>query len=138
MRTRQRHGRAVRRARRPANSVRARDEVLITLRAPVSPEKIERWVEDQVDRLREEARATGVRLGRLAPGSHPQGADWLIEVDLQDRDVELEHDAELALILTHMAVLGLRPQLLVTSPRDAPEVARPVRHSAVPAWQSFS
>ncbi len=89
------------------------DEVRISLLAPVARERIESWVEEQVDRLRAQGRATGVRLGRLTPAQPAQGGHWLVEVDLHARDVRLEDDVALASILTDMELLGLRPHLLV-------------------------
>jgi hypothetical protein len=91
------------------------DEVVISLLAPVASQRVQRWVEEQVDGLRAQGRASGLRLGRLAASSPAQGGDWLIAVDRVDRDVALEDDIALALILTDMARLGLRPQLFVIS-----------------------
>ena len=98
------------------------DEKIISLLAPVSRERIERWVEDQVDRLRGEASRMGVRLGPLSAAGPGQGGDWLVEVELRNRHVPLEDDVALASVLTEMALLGLRPQLLVTSRGDRPWV----------------
>jgi hypothetical protein len=110
-------------ARQPFNttdSMRVTDEVMISLRAPVSREKIERWVEEQVGQLRDAAWSRGVRLGPLWRGWRSQGPDWLIEVDLRDRAVELEDDLVLGSVLLDMELLGLRPQLLVSPPRERP------------------
>ena len=115
MSTSGRNRRAGQRARTTADSMSATDEVVIALRAPVSREKVERWVEEQVDRLREAAWSSRVRLGPLWPGWRTQGADWLIELDLRDRKVELDDDVALASVLMNMELLGLRP-LLVSSP----------------------
>ena len=107
------------------------DEVRISLLAPVARERIESWVEEQVDRLRGQGRATGVWLGRLAPADPEQGGDWLVEVDLQARDVRLEDDVALAAILTDMELLGLRPHLLAaTSKTTLLPQNRPPRTSA--------
>ena len=114
MSTRHGNGRASQRVQTPPSLMRT-SEVMISLRAPVSREKIARWVEEQVDRLRGEARATGVRLGRLTVASPPQRGDWLVEVDVRDQNVRLEDNMALASVLTDMELLGLRPQLLVTS-----------------------
>ena len=91
------------------------DTVVISLLAPVAPGRIERWVEQQVDELRAQAQANGVRLGRLTRSTPARGGDWLIKVDREDRAAALEDDLALGLILTDMAVLGLRPELLVIS-----------------------
>lgn len=99
------------------------DEVTIALRAPVSAKAIERWVEEQVDRLRDAAWASGVRLGPMWQAWRAQAADWLIEVDLRDRSVALDDDLALASVLIDMELLGLRPQLLVS----------PLRQSSAPA-----
>ena len=89
------------------------DEIVISLLAPVAPQRVHRWVEEQVDGLRAQASGGGVRLGRLVPSSPSQGGDWLIAVDREDRDGALEDDIVLAMILTDMAILGLRPRLFV-------------------------
>ena len=91
------------------------DIVVIALLAPVTPNRIERWVEAQVDELRAQGQASGVRLGPLTRSTPARGGDWLIGVDREDRSVALQDDLALGLILTDMAVLGLRPQLLVVS-----------------------
>ena len=119
MSTRRRNGRDGQRARTPADSMRATDEVLISLRAPVSREKIEPWVEHQLDRLRDATWSSGVRLGPLWRGWRAQGPDWLIEVDLRDRNVELDDDLALASVLMDMELLGLRPQLLLSPPPES-------------------
>ena len=106
------------------------DKVVISLLAPVTPRTIERWVEEHVDELRAQGRGNGVRLGRLVASSPAQGGDWLIEVDRDDRDVALEDDLALALILTDMAVLGLRPQLFVVSGERGPRRSRDAHRSA--------
>ena len=95
------------------------DEVMISLRAPVSRETIEPWVEEQVEGLRNAAWSSGVRLGPLWPGWRAQGADWLVEVDLRDRNVALDDDVALASVLMNMELLGLRPQLLVSPLRES-------------------
>jgi hypothetical protein len=99
--------------------MQATDEILISLRAPVSREKIERWVEEQVDRLRDAAWSRGVRLGPLWRGWRARGSDWLIEVDRRDRNVELDDDLALASVLMDMELLGLRPQLLASPPPES-------------------
>ena len=91
------------------------ETVVISLLAPVTPSSMERWVEAQVDELRAQGRASGVRLGRLARSTPAQGGDWLIEVDREGRAGPLQGDLALASILTDMAALGLRPQLFVVS-----------------------
>jgi hypothetical protein len=91
------------------------EEVVISLLAPVAPQRVQRWVEEQVDGLRAHARAGGLRLGRLARSTPAQGGDWLITVDREHRSVALEHDVALASILTGLAIMGLRPCLFVIS-----------------------
>ncbi len=98
------------------------EKVIIALEAPVSPDKIERWVQDQVDRLRGGACAVGVRLGRLVPARGAWDADWLLEVE-RERGGRPEDDIALASVLTDMELLGLRPHLLVCSLPDEPELA---------------
>lgn len=89
------------------------EEVVISLLAPVAVRPVQRWVEEHVDELRARGRADGVRLGRLVRSTPIQGGDWLIIVDRDNRDVALEEDLALGLILTDLAVLGLRPHLFV-------------------------
>lgn len=98
------------------------EDIVISLLAPVPPPRRDaRWVEEQVDRLRARARSLGVQLGRLTPSRPSQGGDWLIKVERDDRDTALEHDITLALILTDLARLGLRPCLFViTRERGTP------------------
>ena len=98
-----------------ARSPRPVDGVAISLVAPVSISKVERWVKEQLDLLRDNASSSGVRLGHLSPAREGHGADWLVEVDLRDRDVPLEEDIALASILVDLQLLGLQPQLLVPS-----------------------
>ena len=99
------------------------NQVMISLTAPVSTGKIEPWVNEQLERLRREANARGIRVGRLAPVCLPHGADWLVGVDRADRDVRLEDDAALNLVMTDLALLGLRPQLLVASGHARSEIS---------------
>lgn len=90
------------------------EDVVISLLAPVPPPRRKaRWVEEQVDRLRAQARSLGVQLGRLTPSRPSQGGDWIIKVERDHRDKPLEQDITLALILTDLARLGLRPCLFV-------------------------
>ncbi len=98
-------------------------EVIIALRAPVAAKTIERWVEEQVAGLRDAAWSSGVRLGDLFRAWQAQDADWLIEVDLRDRAVELEDDLVLGSILMEIALLGLRPELLLSSQPESSAVA---------------
>jgi len=91
------------------------ETVVISLLAPVTPSSIERWVDKQVDQLRAQGQGNGVLLGPLTRSTPAQGGDWLINVDRQDRSAALQDDLALGLILTDMAVLGLRPQLFVIS-----------------------
>ncbi len=91
------------------------DDVLIALRAPVTPARIDRWVREEVDRLRAEAGPTGVHLGELVRATPERGGDWLIRVELADRTVVLEEHLALACVLTDMERLGLRPALYVAS-----------------------
>lgn len=91
------------------------ETVVIALLAPVTSSSMERWVERQVDELRAKGRATGVLLGPLARSTPAQGGDWLIKIDREDRSAALQDDVALGLILTDLAILGLRPQLFVVS-----------------------
>ena len=98
-------------------------DVTIALRAPVEAKTMERWVEERVDGLRAAAWSSGVRLGDLFRAWRAQDADWLIEVDLRDRAVELEDDLVLGSVLMEMALLGLRPELLVSSHEESSAAA---------------
>lgn len=105
------------------------DTVVISLLAPVTPSHIERWVEKEVDELRAQGRASGVRLGPLTRSTPARGGDWLIAVDREDRSAALQDDLALGLILTDMAVLGLRPQLFVLSGERRGRRSRDVHRS---------
>lgn len=105
---------------------------MISLVAPVSRERIERWVAEQVDGLRDEAAASGLQLGRLT-ACPTQDADWLLEVDARERGVAPQDDLALTSILTHLEWLGLRPQLLVSSRRESPAVAADFHESSIHA-----
>ena len=94
-------------------------EVTIALRAPVAPKMIQTWVDQRVAALRETAWSSGVRLGPLWPAWRRQGADWLLEVDLRDREGAPEDDLVLDTVLMEMKLLGLRPQVLVSSPQES-------------------
>lgn len=101
-------------------------DVTIALRAPVAAGTIEGWVEERVAGLRDAAWSSGVRLGDLFRAWQAQDADWLVEVDLRDRAVALDDDLVLGSVLMQMALLGLRPELLLSCAREgstAPHVA---------------
>jgi hypothetical protein len=102
------------------------DQVVISLLAPACDEDPECWIEQQVDRLRNEALARGVRLGPLERSTPSRGGDWLIAVDrvLHD-DMPLEKDITLAGVVTALGWLGLRPHLLVISEPLPPAVGWP-------------
>lgn len=93
-------------------------DVTIGLRAPVAARTIEGWVEERVAALRDAAWSRGVRLGDLSRAWQAQDADWLIEVDLRDRAVALEDDLVLGSMLMEMSLLGLRPELQLSSERE--------------------
>jgi hypothetical protein len=110
-------------------------QITIALRAPVAAKPIGRWVEQEVEGLRAAAWSSGVRLGRLWPAWRGQAADWLLEVDLRDRQVDPEDDLLLDSVLMEMKMLGLRPHVLESSPQersvtadcDAPATHAPAR-----------
>src|SRR5918998_2070547 len=87
-------------------------DITIALRAPVAGKRIERWVEQHVESLRAGAWSSGVRLGRLWPAWRSQGPDWLLDVDLRDRQVAPENDPVLDSVLMEMKLLGLRPRIV--------------------------
>ena len=92
------------------------DQVVISLLSPdVPPRQIEPWVAKHVDRLRELGRDGGLDLGRLERSSPIRGGHWLIDVRRDDRDVVPEQDVVLAMIVTDMEALGLRPQVFVVA-----------------------
>ncbi len=92
---------------------------MISLLSPVSRERIERWVEEQLDRLRDQVLPVGLRLGPLvrAPAATP-GADWLVRVDRRGRAVPPEDDLALADLMMDVERLGLRPSLLAVASRE--------------------
>lgn len=96
------------------------DQLLVSIRAPVSGAQARRWVSGQVDLLREKARADGIDVGPLWPAWRAQAEDWLVEIDPGVRDVPLDEDIALASLLLDMQVLGLRPELLSTESAPAP------------------
>ena len=101
------------------------DQVVISLLSPdVPPRQIEPWVDRHVGRLRELGRDGGVELGRLERSSPIRGGHWLIDVRRDDRDVALEEDVVLAMIVTDMEALGLRPQVFVISREPAARRSR--------------
>lgn len=101
------------------------EQVVISLLSPdVPPRKIEPWVEKHVDRLRDLGRGGGVDLGRLERSSPIRGGHWLIDIRRDDRDVALEEDVVLAMIVTDMEALGLRPQVFVISREPAARRSR--------------
>jgi hypothetical protein len=82
-------------------------------RAPVSPEELEPWLEQQVDRLRGEAPQGTVRLSRLTQELPSVDIDigWLLELELPEGEPLLALD-RLADALRDMRLLGLEPTLL--------------------------
>ena len=105
------------------------DHVTISLQAPVSAGPMQRWVEEQVDRLRVDGLAGGIVLGRLVRASPSESGDWLVAVGLRARAEPLEDDTALARILAELHRLGLRPALAVASGRaGAPAQARRSSH----------
>ena len=119
------------------------DQVVISLLSPdVPPRQIEPWVDKHVGRLRELGRRGGVELGRLERSSPIRGGHWLIDVRRDDRDIALEEDVVLAMLVTDMEALGLRPQVFVISREPAARrsrnghAARAVAARQQPARQS--
>jgi hypothetical protein len=82
-------------------------------RVPVSAEELERWLEQQVDRLRAEAPRGTVRLSRLTQELPSIDIDigWLLEFELPEDEPLLARD-RLAEALRDMRLLGLEPTLL--------------------------
>lgn len=110
------------------------EDVVISLLAPAAPpQRNAPWVEEQVERLRAQARSLGVQLGRLTPSRPSQGGDWLIKVERDYRDTALEHDITLALILTDLDRLGLRPCLFVITRKPATRRSRDAHRSRTDA-----
>jgi hypothetical protein len=84
---------------------------------PVSPDELERWLEQQVDELRAEAPHATVRLSRLTQGgpSTDLCIGWLVELELAEGE-PLLRGRRLADSLRDMRLLGLQPTLL--APHD--------------------
>ena len=82
-------------------------------RVPVSAEELERWLEQQVDRLRADAPRGTVRLSRLTQELPSIDIDigWLLELELPEREPLLARD-RLTDALRDMRLLGLEPTLL--------------------------
>jgi hypothetical protein len=82
-------------------------------RVPVSPEALEPWLEQQVDRLRVEAPEGTARLSRLTQELPSVDVDigWLLELELPEGEPLLARD-RLADALRDMRLLGLEPTLL--------------------------
>jgi hypothetical protein len=82
-------------------------------RVPVSAEELERWLEQQVDRLRAEAPRGTVRLSRLTQELPSVDIDigWLLELELPEGEPLLARD-RLTDALRDMRLLGLEPTLL--------------------------
>lgn len=99
------------------------DQIVISLLSPVPEGHLDDWVVEEVDRLRGEGLAIGVRLGPLRRSTPAEGGDWLIELHRHVDDVPLEEDVALASILTELAILSLRPCLFVISAPLAPLAA---------------
>jgi hypothetical protein len=82
-------------------------------RVPVSAEELERWLEQQVDRLRADAPRGTVRLSRLTQELPSVDIDigWLLDLDLPEGEPLLTRD-RLTDALRDMRLLGLEPTLL--------------------------
>jgi hypothetical protein len=91
--------------------------------AIMSAEELERWLGQQVARLRAEAPHGTVRLSRLTQElpSVDLGIGWLLERELREGEPLLA-PARLAEVLMDMRLLGLEPTLL--APHDAGTTAR--------------
>lgn len=86
-------------------------------RVPVSAEELERWLEQQVDRLRAEVPRGTVRLSRLTQDlpSVDVPIGWLLELELPESEPLLGRD-RLTDEFRDMRLLGLEPTLL--APRE--------------------
>jgi hypothetical protein len=82
-------------------------------RVPESAEELERWLEQQVDRLRAEAPRGTVRLSRLTQElpSVDIPIGWLLELELPESEPLLGR-ARLTDEFRDMRLLGLEPTLL--------------------------
>jgi hypothetical protein len=107
-------------------------DMMISLLAPAGRQRVDAWVEQQVDRIREACGPSGVLLGRLVKAHPAQGGDWLIKVDRRARSGPPERDVALAAIVAELEWLGLRPAVFVSTGR-VPRLAETRRRSHAPA-----
>ena len=86
--------------------------------APVDAGEIERWLERELARVRDEVSGATVRLLRLTQDlpSGGQAAGWLIELD---GDGGFADSERLAAILSEMRLLGVQPTVLERARRRA-------------------
>ena len=82
-------------------------------RVPVSADELERWLEQQVEKMRTESPQGTIRLSRLTQGLPNVDIDigWLVELELPVGQPLLNGD-RLSAVLRDMRLLGLQPTLL--------------------------
>jgi hypothetical protein len=81
--------------------------------APLAAEELDRWLQEEVERLRVSAPHAVLRLVRLiqpAP-TGDFGIGWMLEVDAANADTPLDED-RLAAVLRDLRLLGLQPTVL--------------------------
>jgi hypothetical protein len=85
----------------------------------VATEEIEHWLRREVERLRESAPQSVIRLLRLSQRvpTGEAGLGWLIELDAANGQPAFDDD-RLAAVLRDLRLLGLQPTLLRASQRD--------------------
>lgn len=85
--------------------------------APVAADELERWLGQEVERLRESAPHAVLRLIRLVQRvpTGDVGIGWLIELDAPNADAPLGDEA-LTCVVRDLRLLGLQPTVLRGAP----------------------
>ena len=81
--------------------------------APLAPEELEQWLQEEVERLRAGAPQAVLRLIRLSQPAPTGdfGIGWMLDVDAANAETPLNED-RLAEVLRDMRLLGLQPTVL--------------------------
>jgi hypothetical protein len=104
---------------------------------PVSPDELERWVDQQIAGIRASAPTATVRLSRVAQELPGGSADvgWLLELGFPEAERRAAQ-AQLAETLRDMRLLGFQPTVL--QPADTSAWQLPPNGAAVAAGSAAS